>query len=564
MATAPGVSYAFQPLLSTRTGRLVAFEVLARPDVGTVHDLLRRAARQGRLIEADIELAAGGVHAAAQQDSQLPLHVNVLAITATRPDELLGELMPALRTAGREPRDVTVEVTPPFSGISRTALLDGLGRLRRGGFRIAFDGAGDGDLPLSIIADVVPDMVKLDSFLLRGIPHDPAVVAVVEALIHLSGRTGIKVAAVGVESEEQLIALSRLGVPIAQGNLLAAARPGNPLVTPPQVHTLTKLDSAPGAVAGVPLIADLLRPAVTMPDAATSDEVRQAFVETPEITGVVLVDEDTRPRWSLDRSRFLLAVTGPYGHALHAGRPAARHADRPRLIRADATSQQLLEAVGESEGSRAADDVVVVDAAGRCIGVVRLTEVVRGVADAKVEQAAALNPLTRLPGTGTVAREIDRRIERGEVFVVSWLDVDSFKSVNDTKGFAAGDDLIRSVGMALSDAESTLPGTRVAHVGGDDFLVVTDLDEVATVANGLVDRTWTVDELTVTVSLASLVCAVRSVGSYREASRLLAPIKRHAKSVENSSWVLGRPRSDQVEVLRGGAPHAGRAMGTPA
>jgi hypothetical protein len=61
----------------------------------------------------------------------------------------------------------------------------------------------------------------------------------------------------------------------------------------------------------------------------------------------------------------------------------------------------------------------------------------------------------------------------------------------------------------------------------------------------------------------SLVCAVEAVGSYREASRLLAPIKQHAKGVPGSSWVLGRPRSDRVEVLRGRV-HADRAMGTPA
>jgi EAL domain-containing protein (putative c-di-GMP-specific phosphodiesterase class I)/GGDEF domain-containing protein len=563
VASAPEISYAFQPLLSTRTGRMLALEVLARPGNGSVHDLLRHAARQGRLVEADIDLASGAVLAAATQERRLPLHVNVLAITAAHATDLLDALLPALRETGRDPGDVTVEVTPPFSGISRDGLLDGLGTLRRNGFHLAFDGVGDGDLPLSIVADVVPDMLKLDGYLLHGVPHDAAVVAIVEAFIHLSGRTGIKIAAVGVESEEQLVALSRLGVPIAQGNLLAAAHSGTPLLTPPHVTTLTRLDSTPGATV-VPLIADLLRPAVTMPEAATSEEVRQAFVEAPEITGVVLVDEDDRPRWSVDRSRFLLAVTGPYGHALHAGRPAARHADPPRTIHADATSQALLESVGDADGSRAADDVVVVDAGGRCAGVVRLTEVVRGVADAKVEQAAALNPLTRLPGTGTVAREIDRRIERGEMFVVSWLDVDAFKAVNDGKGFAAGDDLIRAIGLALSDAESTLPGTRVAHVGGDDFLVVTDLDEVTTVAGETVDRSWTVDGLTVSVSLASLVCAVESVESYREASRLLAPIKRQAKGVPGSSWVLGRPRSDRVEVLRGRVPHTNRAMGTPA
>jgi diguanylate cyclase (GGDEF)-like protein len=564
VATAAGISYAFQPMLSTRTGRMVALEVLARPGTGSVHDLLRHAARQGRLVEADIELAVGAVHAATRHEHRLPLHLNVLPVTATRASELLGALVPAVRDASREPGDVTIEVTPPFSGISRDGLLDGVRTLRHNGFHLALDGAGDGDLPLSIIADVAPDMVKLDAYLVRGLPDDAAVVAIVEALVHLSGRTGITVGAVGVETEEQLVALTRLGVPVAQGNLLAAARPGAPLFSP-QFTTLTRLDSMPGATAAaVPLIADLLRPAVTMPDSATSDEVRQAFVDSPDIGGVVLVEENGRPRWTVNRGRFLLAVTGPYGHALHANRPAMRHADRPRVIRADATSQGLLESVGETESSRAADDVVVIDSSGRCIGVVRLTEVMRGVADAKVEQAVSLNPLTRLPGTNTVAREIDRRIERGEMFVVSWLDVDSFKSINDTKGFAAGDDLIRALGLTLSDAESALSATRVAHVGGDDFLVVTGLDEVTTLATETVDRAWTVDELTVSVSLASLVCSLETVASYREASRLLAPLKQRAKTVAGSSWVIGRPRSDQVEVLRGRVPESGRAMGTPA
>jgi hypothetical protein len=55
----------------------------------------------------------------------------------------------------------------------------------------------------------------------------------------------------------------------------------------------------------------------------------------------------------------------------------------------------------------------------------------------------------------------------------------------------------------------------------------------------------------VTVSLATLVCGTGAIGSYREASRLLAPLKKRAKDVPGSSWVLGRPGSDRVEVLRG-------------
>jgi diguanylate cyclase (GGDEF)-like protein len=532
-------------MLSTRTGRLLALEALARPDTGDIHDVLRDAAHAGRLVEVDAELAAGAVRAATT--AGVPLHVNVLARTVTRPHDLLRALRPALRATGRQPADVTVEVTPPFGGLSRDALVDGLNTLRQQGFRLAFDGAGDGDLPLSIIADVVPDMVKLDAYLLHGVPGNPAVVALIEALGHLAGRTGIRLAAVGVESEEQLAVLSKLGVPVAQGNLMAAASTGPPTYVAPKI---TRLDGVPAGPGG-PLVADLVHPAVVMPESVTSEDVRQVFVESPEVTSVVLVDSTTRPRWTLNRSRFLLAVTGPYGHALHASKPAARHADPPRTIRADASSIELLEAVGETEGARAGDDVVAVDAAGRCVGIVRLSEVVRGVAEAKVEQAVALNPLTRLPGTGIVTRDIDRRIERAETFVVSWLDVDAFKQVNDTKGFAAGDDLIRAVGRALSDLAARLPATRVAHVGGDDFLVVTDVDEVGTLVTEVVDRTWTADGMAVSVSLASLMCAAGSVESYREASRLLAPLKQRAKEVGRSSWVLGRPKSARVDVLRG-------------
>lgn len=562
MAAVPDISFVFQPMLSMRTGELVAIEALARPASGTVNELLTEAGRAGQVVAADTALAASALLAAASHEIAVPLHVNVLAITAARPVELLRLLDPALRRTGRRPEDVTLEISPPFCRATR--LLAGLDTLRQHGFRIAFDRLGEGDLPLSLLVEAGPDMVKLDVRLLRGLPTNPAAVAVIEALAHVSARTGVRLGAVGVESEEQLLALSRLGVWVAQGNLLAPARRRVSAATLSRIVIEITEPAAVSATPGVssaPRLADLLHPAATLPESATSEEVRTTFAESPGINGVVLVDEAGRPRGSLDRSRFLLAVTGPYGHALHARRPAARHADPPRAIHEDATALQLLEMVGDTGMERAGDDVVVVDTNRRCVGIVRLTEVIRVVAEAKIEQAVTLNPLTRLPGSDMVAREINRRIERDEMFVVAWLDVDSFKSVNDTAGFAAGDDLIRAIGRELAAAEATMPGTRVSHVGGDDFLTVTDLDEIAPLAGRLVDTAWDTEGVPVTVSLASLVCGVQSVRSYREASRLLAPLKKRAKAVAGSSWVLGRPESDRVHVLRGRSGNHIRATG---
>ncbi|MFG1646237.1 GGDEF domain-containing protein [Amycolatopsis sp. NPDC049252] len=544
MKSPRAVRFAFQPLYSLQTGGVVAHEALARPGNGTVPELLTQARREGRLAEVDLGLAIAAVR---QDETSLPLHLNLSARTLGAPLAMLDDLLAELGNAGRRTRDVVLEIGPPFSPLPTERALAGMRALADLGFRLALDGLGRGDLPLSLLVEAPVDLIKLDRTVLRGLPDDQSSVAVVEALQHYTSRTGTRLVATGLETDPQLDAVRGLGIRIAQGNLLAPPTAAGPAPA--------LLNRAPAAAAGTPgpaqCVGDFLRPATTLPETATCDEVREVLAAADAPSGVIGVDELNRPRWSVDRTRFLVAVTGPYGHALHAKRPAERLADAPHTIEARAGAMEFLELVTDADWGRTGDDVVVVDDVGRCLGVVLVTEVVRGVAEAKVEAAAALNPLTRLPGSDTVARDVARRITIGEPFVAAWLDIDAFKTVNDTAGFAAGDDLIRELGAALTSLSGGLRRMRVSHVGGDDFLVVCDVDEIATVAGALLDRRWQADGLPVTVSLATLVCASGSIRSYQEVSRLLAPLKKRAKAVPGSSWVLSRPGSDRVEVLRG-------------
>lgn len=551
------VRFAFQPLFNLHTGGVVAVEALARPHDGGVQDLLRTAHRAGYLTNTDVALACRAVGFAASHDLALPLHLNLLAMTVADRPEFLAPLHGALRDAGREPSSVVVEIGTPYSRARRGLLVRGLERLRAAGFRIGLDGIGEGDVPLSLLTEARPDVLKLDREVVAGLPEDPSQTALVQALLHIAEHTGAQLVAEGVETEPELAALRRLGVRLAQGNLLAMAS-RRPKVNATIAAVLSEANG-PEAVtrtgpirrASGPRVTDFLHPATTLPEDATSEQVREVLAGQPGLSGVVLVDPDGRPRWSVDRNRFLLSVTGPYGHALHARRDAARLADRPHLIGTGTTAVELLEVVAHAARERTNDDLVVVDDDDRCLGVVRVADVVRGIAELKVEQAAGLNPLTRLPGSEAVEGEVDRRIMSGEFFAVGWLDVDGFKRVNDGVGFAAGDELIRAIGRGLSEAAAAWPTAQVGHVGGDDFLVVAGLDEIVPMATAVLDTAFDAEGMPVTLSFATLICAAGSVPSYREVSRLLAPLKAQAKSLAGTSWVLGRPGNDRADVLRG-------------
>ncbi|MGI8306930.1 GGDEF domain-containing protein [Saccharopolyspora hattusasensis] len=557
LALVDEVRFAFQPLINIKTGAIVAVEALARPARAHVQDLFREAARQRRLTELDVSLATAALTSMAEHESLLPLHLNIFGGTIIHDLTRLDAVREKLREIGRREQEVTLEIGPPFTRLDPDQLLAGVDKLRGDGFQVALDGVGEGDVPLTLIADIGPAMVKLDRAVVAGLPDSPARVAVVEAVRHLCESTESQLVAEGVENERQLTALRRNGIRLVQGNLLAPAarRPPTASSVPGVAAEVTDPHGPSiSTLATGPRVTEFLSPATMLPIDATADKVRSVLADHPEISGVVLVDHENRPAWTIDRNRFLLAVTGPYGHALHAKRPASRLADEPRVVNTATTAMEALSLVTRSDQYRMYDDAVVVDESGRCLGAVRAGDLIRGMAELKVEEAAALNPLTRLPGSEAIARDVARRIAAGEIFAVSWLDIDSFKRVNDTAGFSAGDDLIRAIGRSLTDTATALSSVQVGHVGGDDFLLVADLDDLVPLAELVLDPPRSADHLAVSLSLATLVCTPTTVDSYDEVSSKLAPLKQRAKSLTGSSWVMSRPGSDRIEVLRGEQP----------
>ncbi|MNV67371.1 Phytochrome-like protein cph2 [compost metagenome] len=91
------------------------------------------------------------------------------------------------------------------------------------GVRFSLDDFGIGYSSISHVRDIPVAEIKLDRSYISSFLEIPADRVIVEALIHMGQSLGLRVVAEGVETMEQLAALSELGCHVAQGYLIGPA-----------------------------------------------------------------------------------------------------------------------------------------------------------------------------------------------------------------------------------------------------------------------------------------------------------------------------------------------------
>jgi diguanylate cyclase (GGDEF)-like protein/PAS domain S-box-containing protein len=176
-----------------------------------------------------------------------------------------------------------------------------------------------------------------------------------------------------------------------------------------------------------------------------------------------------------------------------------------------------------------------------------------------LERQATHDPLTGLTNRDQFAERVEQRLTtpsgRDRHHAVILVDLDDFKTVNDSLGHAAGDELIRSVAARL--AGSLRPGDLAGRLGGDEFvLLIEDLtDPVAAVliASRLQDaigRPHLLAATTVTTSASIGIAFLEDAASVEEVLRNADLAMYRAKHLGKGRVAAYEPSLHEAAVRR--------------
>ena len=412
---------------------------------------------------------------------------------------------------------------PNLSRLQRIAA-----QLRSAGYRIAVDDAGAGHASMQVIAELRPEFMKVDRALIHAINSHRARRGLLVSLLSFSGHIGARLIAEGVETQRELDALLSLGVQYGQGWML-----GRPVLTQPVEglsdgtvidpgwftrHRVWRLRTPPAPPLALPEPPEPTADGAVAPDLARAlSDAAQALqnehdpmgilgVIAAQMQRVVPVAEMAIYIANYETQRFVpVLATGPERDAMLAesfsldsgisgwafargtpenvsdtwSHPAARQVPGTSVV------QESLLLVPLIAGER---KLGIIDAWR--LGIGRFSDDELEAASlfahiaaaawhnaqlyAELQAAAVTDPLTGLYNTRWLRdageRDLASCARDHTSLALLLLDIDHFKTVNDTSGHAAGDLVLQRLATRLRGSVRT--EDAVVRYGGEEFVVL--------------------------------------------------------------------------------------------
>jgi len=299
----------------------------------------------------------------------------------------------------------------------------------------------------------------------------------------------------------------------------------------------------------------------------TTATVVKMFEEFSDLQSLVVL-ENKKPVGLVVRERLYSRLATQYGYAVFMGRSIKTIMDEnPLKVNDCEFIEDVSKSAMERDISRVYNCIIVVNKDGEYCGIVSIRNLLEKLASLQIEHAKSLNPLTSLPGNRIIDMLISQKIITNTPFSVLYIDLNCFKSYNDTYGYKKGDEVLLFTAELLSKIveDTTEQSGFVGHIGGDDFIIISN-PEIDTLIsekiisefdlkikdfysdedwnNGFViatDRKGKVSHRPlVSISISIVANDSNAFVSPLEISELAAEIKHHVKSLGKSAYLKER------------------------
>jgi diguanylate cyclase (GGDEF)-like protein len=231
-----GLRVVYQPIVSLDTMRIESCEALCRwdhPELGAVppSTFIPLAEQMGLISEVTAFVLDAAVTECVKWPERISVSVNLSAMDF-RNRNIVETVKRTLARSGLAPQRLEIEVT-------ETALLDDkattrilIEELKALGIGVSLDDFGTGYSSLSYLHTLPLDKVKIDGSFVSDLTRNARSLELLEGIIDLSRRLGLKVTVEGVETFEQLKVLSSSARPdLVQGFLFGGALTGSGIQT---------------------------------------------------------------------------------------------------------------------------------------------------------------------------------------------------------------------------------------------------------------------------------------------------------------------------------------------
>jgi EAL domain-containing protein (putative c-di-GMP-specific phosphodiesterase class I)/GGDEF domain-containing protein len=505
-------------------------------------------------------------------DQKIFLNVHPKTVLNRKLDS--GELYDIVCRQGLKTRNVVQEITERKNIQDFKLLNEILQDFRKKGFLIAVDDVGSGFSGLQSIAEIRPDFIKIDMSLVRNIHNDPTKRALMETFVIFADKINCEIIAEGIEEENELKVLIKIGVHYGQGYLIGRPAYPKPMINEDLYIRIFRSSNSGNnhILKNTFPIGNIAEETVCVDLNTQVKNVKAIFDQDAHISGLVVM-ENEKPVGLVMRQHLDRHLGKKYGIALYYNRPIHVIMDRSALIVDENISIEKVSQIAMNREKLNLYDNIIVTGGQLLKGVVSVQTLLDQMTRIRVETAKGANPLTGLPGNISIEQELYRRHDENVPFSIIFVDLDFFKSFNDKYGFEEGDRIILFTANLLRSAmkKYATNGSFLGHIGGDDFILFVNHDDIDVLCrryiryfDHLIRKFYDPEDLkdgkllgrdrdgnekwipVISVSIAVLDVTDGAGIDLKDISAKVAQLKKYAKSLPGSVYVRDRRSVDHA------------------